>query len=226
MARRVLNALDMNDLVLDLDHEASTLIANLDRHPVARTLFDGTISAPDYARYLQQTEYYVGVSAHLLEASGERLRAQNRHPAPARLLIEKSGEERGHEDWARDDRLALGITKPSAGPNAAVRAYIACHCFQAEMGSGAAFLGTAYVLEAISARRAPAAVQNLLARRSIPGIEGAVSFLREHGEADQDHIAGLAAILRGFSEPEEIEAILHSARSTRLFFPGFFSQAN
>jgi Iron-containing redox enzyme len=216
----------MNDLVFDLDREANALISSLDRHPVAGALFEGTIGVHHYASYLEQTAYYVGVSEHLLRSSGERLSATGRHPELARLLIEKSREERGHEDWARNDRRALGIRAGGSTPNAAVRAYIAYHRFQTESGAGAAFLGTAYVLEALSARRAPSAVRNLLASRRIPAIEGAVSFLREHGDADQDHIASLAAILRGFSDPEEIEAILHSARSTRLFFPGFFANAN
>lgn len=212
----------MHDLVFELDRETNALIHDLDRHPVARALFDGTIGARDYAAYLQQTEHYVGVSAHLLRASGERLGATGRHPALARLLLAKADEERGHERWARADRRALGIDAADAGPNLAVQAYVLGHRFQAEQGSGAAFLGTAYVLEALSARRAPAAAQNLLAGSHIAGIERAVTFLRAHGEADQDHIGDLAAILRGFSEVAEVEAILHSARSTRLFFPGFF----
>jgi len=212
----------MHDLVFELEREVDALIDDLDRHPVARALFDGTIGAPDYAAYLQQTEHYVGVSPHLLQASGERLGATGRHPALARLLVEKAGEENGHERWARADRRALGIEAGDVGPNVAVQAYVLCHRFQAEQGSGAAFLGTAYVLEALSARRAPAAAQNLLARSPIPGIGRAVTFLRAHGEADQDHLGGLAAILRGFSEAEESLAILHSARSTRVLFPGFF----
>lgn len=211
----------MHDLVFELDREADALIHDLDRHPVARALFEGTIGAPEYAAYLQQTEHYVGVSAHLLRASGERLGATGRHPALARLLVAKAGEERGHERWARADRRALGA-HADADPNVAVQAYVLGHRFQAEQGSGAAFLGTAYVLEALSARRAPATVENLLKRSRIPGIGRAVTFLRAHGEEDQDHIGDLATILRGFSEAAEIEVILHSARSTRLLFPGFF----
>lgn len=212
----------MQDLVFELDRETDALIHDLDRHPVARALFDGTIGAPEYAAYLRQTEHYVGVSAHLLRASGERLGATGRHPAPARLLVAKAGEERGHERWARADRRALLGDGGGEGPNVAVQAYVLYHRFQAEQGSGAAFLGTAYLLEALSARRAPAAARNLLARSRIPGIGRAVTFLRGHGEADQDHVRSLGAILRGFSGAEEVFAILHSARSTRVLFPGFF----
>jgi len=213
----------MRDLVFQLDREADKLIDSLDEHPVARTLFAGTIAVGHYAEYLEQTQHYVGVAHELLRASGERLMMTRRHPLLARLLIEKSEEEAGHDAWAREDRVAIGFGAANSGPNVAVQAYVYGHRFEAEMGSGAAFLGTAYVLEALSARRASSAVRNLLSRSRIPGIEGAVTFLRAHGEEDLDHIARLATILRGFTDPADTEAILCSARRTRLFFPGFFA---
>ena len=166
----------MRDLVFRLDREAHKLIDRLDKHSVARTLFDGTIAASDYAEYLEQTHHYVGVAHELLRASGERMLATRRHPFLARLLIEKSEEEAGHDAWARDDRVAIGFGAAGSGPNVAVQAYIFGHRFEAQMGSGAAFLGTAYVLEALSARRASSTVRNLLLRSRIPGIEGAVTF--------------------------------------------------
>jgi hypothetical protein len=212
----------MNDLVSALEREADLLIGDLDAHPVARTLFDGTITADHYAAYLDQTQHYVGVAGELLRASGERLAAARRHPHLAQLLLQKSEEEDGHDAWARTDRRAIGAHEAGDRPNLAVHAYVFSHRFEARMGSGVAFLGTAYVLEALSARRAGRAARNLLARSRIPGIEGAVTFLRAHGEEDQGHIALLAATLRGFTEPDDQEAVLHSARSTRRFFPAFF----
>ena len=213
----------MHDLVVNLDREVYRLIDVLDEHPVARTLFDGTITAGHYARYLEQTEYYVGVSDELLRGSGERLLATRRQRALARRLFQKSKEEAGHDKWARDDRRAIGFEAAGVGPGLAVRAYIHTHRFEMATGSGAAFLGTAYVLEALSARRAPIAVQNLLAKSRIPGIEGAMRFLKGHGEADQDHIRELATKLRSFTDPEDTEAILRSAKNTARFFPEFFS---
>jgi hypothetical protein len=213
----------MNDLVLELDREVITLVDTLHEHPVARTLFDGTITAGHYAHYLEQTEHYVGVSDELLRGSGERLLATRKHASLAHLLLQKSEEEAGHDAWARDDRRAIGFADADTGPGLAVQAYIFTHRFEMKKGSGAAFLGTAYVLEALSARLAPIAVQNLLAKSRIPGIEGAVTFLRAHGEADQDHIAHLATVLRVFTDPAEIEAIVRSAKNTARFFPEFFS---
>jgi hypothetical protein len=213
----------MNDLVFELDREVTTLVDILDDHPVAQTLFDGTITAGHYARYLEQTEHYVGVSEELLRGSGERLLATRKHLFLARLLLQKSKEEAGHDAWARSDRGAIGFANAGTGPGLAAQAYIFTHRFEVKCGSGAAFLGTAYILEALSARRAPIAVQNILAKSRIPGIEGAVTFLQGHGEADQDHIAHLASVLRAFTDPEDAEAILRSAKSTARFFPEFFS---
>jgi len=212
----------MKDLVFHLDRETDKLVASLDTHPVARTLFAGTIAADHYADYLEQTQHYVGVAQDLLRASGERLQATGRHPLLARLLIDKSAEESGHDAWARADRAAIGRGERSAGPNVAVQAYIFGHRFEAELGAPAAFLGTAFVLEALSARRASSTARNLLLRSRIPGIEGAVSFLQAHGEEDCGHIAQLAALLRGFTDATDTGAILRSARRTRLFFPAFF----
>jgi len=213
----------MRNLVFRLDREADKLIDNLDAHPIARTLFAGTITATHYAEFLEQTQHYVSVAHELLRASGERLLRTHRHLLLARLLIEKAEEEAGHDVWARNDRVAIGFGAASSGPNVAVQAYIFGHRFEAEMGSGAAFLGTAYVLEKLSARRASSTVQNLLSRSRIAGIEKAVTFLRAHGEEDLGHIARLAALLLDFSDRTDTEAILRSARRTRLFFPGFFS---
>lgn len=213
----------MNDLVFELDREVSTLVDALDQHPVARTLFDGTITAGHYAHYLEQTEHYVGVSDELLRGSGERLMTTRKHPFLARLLLRKAMEESGHDAWARKDRRTIGFANAGTGPGLAVQAYVFTHRFEVKRGSGAAFLGTAYLLEALSAQRAPIAVQNLLAQSRIPSIESAVTFLRAHGEADQDHIAHLATVLGAFTDPKDTEAILRSAKNTARFFPEFFS---
>lgn len=161
----------MKSLVCKLEHEVTKLIDTLDEHPIAGTLFDGTISTRHYAAFLEQTQHYVGVAQELLRASGERLLATGRHSVLANLLIEKSEEEAGHDLWARDDRAAIGFSAPSSGPNVAVQAYIFSHRFETEMGSGAAFLGTAYVLEKLSEQRASRAARSLVEKSRIPGIK-------------------------------------------------------
>lgn len=212
----------MRDIVFRLNRAVDSLYRALEEHPRARALHEGSIKAVDLAAYLEQTEHYVSVAPELLRASGVRLLATGRHAALGRLLIQKAKEESGHDAWARRDREALGFGGPGSGPNDAVKAYIAVHRYEATRGSGAAFLGTAYVLEELSARCAQKTVENLLAKSSIPGIEQAVSFLKGHGEEDQAHIEQLATALRGFSDAADRSAILESAHRTRTYFPGFF----
>ncbi len=107
---------------------------------------------------------------------------------------------------------------------AAVEAYVAWNRFTAEAGSPTAFLGTSYVLEALSASRAGVATRNLLKHSTIPGIHRAVTFLRGHSNADEGHVAELTTLLGSLNDAEECEAILLSAHTTRALYPGLFEQ--
>jgi hypothetical protein len=85
-----------------------------------------------------------------------------------------------------------------------------------------AFLGAAYTLEIISMHRAKAAADNLRARKAIPGVERAVSFLEGHGDADAGHIALLTDLLRSVKAPRDRAVIALSAAIVRSLFPRFF----
>jgi len=91
----------------------------------------------------------------------------------------------------------------------------------AEEGSPA-FLGAAYALEFISMHRAKVAADNLRARKAIPNIEDAVTFLAGHGDADSGHIALLSDVLRQIRDPRDQDAILLSASVLRALYPRFF----
>ena len=85
-----------------------------------------------------------------------------------------------------------------------------------------AFLGAAYTLEFMSMHRAKMAADNLRARRAIPNIEEAVSFLEGHGDADVGHIELLSEILRRIEDPRDQDAIALSAAVMRALYPRFF----
>jgi hypothetical protein len=92
----------------------------------------------------------------------------------------------------------------------------------AETGSPA-FLGAAYVLEAMSMRRAQRAAEALRARAAIPNIGAAVSFLVGHGDADVDHVARLDAVLGRIDDADDAAAIVLSASVLRTLYPRFFA---
>ncbi|WP_163995039.1 iron-containing redox enzyme family protein [Pyxidicoccus caerfyrddinensis] len=215
-------------LIVKLEQQANRLVRELDGHPEARSLFEGTADAASYANYLAQSYHYVRWTAPLLGLAGRRMQRLGHHPTLAALLVQKAKEESGHERWLLSDLRALGWTKErvEATPAcAAVRAYVSWNRFTAEAGVPTAFLGTAYVLEHLSVVRAGLAAERLVARGAIPDIHRAVTFLRGHAGADGDHVAELASVLDTLQDAAEQEAILLSATATRALYPALFIPA-
>jgi len=210
-----------------LEYEARTLLEELDVHPAARRLFDGSLGASSYARYLVQTYHYVRWTTPLLSEAGHRLKRLGRYPMLGELLLQKASEERGHERWLLADLRNLGWPAErveGAGRCPAVTAYIAWNRYTTMAGMPAAFLGTAYVLEYLSVHRASRTVERLLAANTIPNIHRAVTFLRGHGNADGQHITELLSVLRTLKDPGEQAALLLSARTTRALYTGLFAR--
>ncbi len=215
------------DWISALEDEARLLVEELDTHPAAQRLFNGSIDTNGYIGWLVQTYHYVKWTTPLLERAGQRMKRQSRHVALAELLLQKASEERGHERWLLADLKNLGWTRKqveSTPPCRAVEAYIAWNRYQAEAGSPTAFLGTAFVLEHLSVYRAGEAAERMLARNTIPNIRKAVTFLRGHAGADGEHVAELLAVLRTLTDPAEQSAIVLSARNTRAIYTGLFPE--
>lgn len=210
-----------------LEQEGRALVEALDAHPEARRLFDGSIDLEGYVYYLVQTYHYVRWSMPLLAGAGERLKRLGRHPQLADLLLQKAAEESGHEQWLLADLRNLGwsaerVNTIERAP--AVDAYTGWNFFTSRAGVPTAFLGTAFMLEYLSVTRASGAVERLLRANAIPHIRKAVTFLRSHGAADVGHVAELTAVLGTLTDPEDQAAVLLSARTTRVLFPGFFRE--
>ncbi|WP_437955580.1 iron-containing redox enzyme family protein [Sorangium sp. So ce119] len=227
------------DWITALDQEIDALLIRLDADPAARRLYDGSATAREYAAFLEQIYHYVRWTRPLCAQAGTRLearcigRSSEASSADGRvilsaLLLRKAEEESGHERWALDDLAALGRDPEAvrrADPAPATQAYIAWSRYTAEAGAPEAFLGTAYVLEALSTRRAGDVAARLVARARIPGIEGAVRFLRGHADADEGHVRELAQLLATIPCPDAREAILLSARITRTLYPDMIAGA-
>ncbi|QDE67390.1 iron-containing redox enzyme family protein [Myxococcus xanthus] len=215
------------DWVAVLEQEARGLVAALDAQPDARRLFDGTIDTEGYIHYLIQTYHYARWSTPMLAEAGHRLKRQGRHPHLAELLVQKAGEERGHEKWLLSDLKNLGypeVRVETAARTPAVDAYTGWNFFTSRSGVPTAVLGTAYVLEYLSQTRATGVVERLIAADAIPDIRKSVTFLRSHGALDGDHVAEMEAVLRTLTDPEDQAAVIFSARATRCIYPGIFRE--
>jgi len=215
----------MSHLVETLDRAVHGLLQRLDALPAARRLLDGDVDGDGYASFLGQTYLYVRQTRPLLQRAGERLEASRKAPALARIFLQKAEEEDGHVAWVLADLEAIGrpfAPEDEPPPCPAVAAYVAWNHFQVEAGSPLAFLGTAYVLEALSHARAGVTADNLVERRRIPGIARGVRFLRGHADADREHVDVLGRILAVVEPEEEREVIALSAAVTSSLYLGLF----
>lgn len=218
----------MTSLLDTLDHTVSDLLRALDAHPAARRLLEGDLSTDEYAAFLGQTYLYVRHTRPLLRRAGERLARSGTSPDLARLFLQKAEEEQGHEAWALEDLARIHRPLESGAPprpSYAVAAYVAWNQFQVEAGSPLAFLGTAYVLEALSLARAGKAAERLVARGRIAGIERGVRFLRGHADADEGHVDALRGLFARLDATEDGRAIALSAAVTAALYLGMFSTA-
>jgi pyrroloquinoline quinone (PQQ) biosynthesis protein C len=209
-----------------LEHEARTLLGELDAHPEARRLFEGSIDKDRYVHYLLQTYHYARWSTPLMAEAGRRMKRLGLHPQLGNLLLQKSDEECGHERWLLSDLKNLGWSAERVQrqmPTPAVTAYIAWNRFTSRCGQPEAFFGTAYVLEYLSVHRASQSVERMLAANTIPNIRKAVTFLKAHGTADERHVEELTSLLSPLMDREAQAAVLLSARTTRVLYLGLFT---
>lgn len=213
--------------VAALDAEARGLVAAVDAQPDARRLLDGTLDQEGYIHYLVQTYHYARWSTPILAEAGYRLKRLGRLPELAELLIQKGEEERGHERWLLADLKNLGCPAArveAAARSPAVEAYTGWNFFTSRAGVPTAVLGTSYVLEYLSQTRAGVWAERLRTVSAIPNIHKSVTFLRNHGALDGDHVAEMARLLGPLTDPEDQAAILFSARVARLVYPCIFRE--
>jgi Iron-containing redox enzyme len=216
----------VNTLVETLDQIVTELLASLDAHVMARRLLAGDVNTQEYGAFLEQTYLYVRQTRPLLRRAGERLAMQGRAPTLSRLFLQKADEEEGHELWVLSDLEAIGrpmdrYVPPK--PCTAVAAYLAWNQFQVEAGFPLGFLGTAYVLEALSDACAGLTATNLIEKNRIPRIRQGVRFLQGHADADEGHIDMLRRLLAVISSASDCEAIVLSAEVTSSLYLGLFS---
>jgi len=210
--------------VRELEAECEVWTASLDSSEVVGRVIHGRATLPVYVSFLTGTFHYVRWSGYLLAKTALGLRNSAAFPALVEAIEGKAAEEGAHDRLLLRDLQRLGqnpeLIKGMTAPSA-VNAYVAYSLALAEAGSPG-FLGAAYVLEYISARRATIAARELRRGKLIPNIEQALSFLDTHGRADAGHIAELSHLLGGIDEPSAERDILASARLVQRLYPCFF----
>jgi pyrroloquinoline quinone (PQQ) biosynthesis protein C len=119
------------------------------------------------------------------------------------------------------DRNALIPEKVRSGQPSRETAAMVAHAYEITThGNPVGFFGMVHVLEGTSvtlALRAADAIQKPLA---LP--DQAFSYLRSHGQLDQEHTAHFAMLMDRIDEPEDQQAILRAAREFFKLYGNIF----
>lgn len=140
-------------------------------------------------------------------------------------LYERIDEEKGHEDWVREDIAAMGgdVKADIAAPSAPVQAMIGYNYYAAERVHPCSVLGMLYVLEVVASvygGKASDSIARAIGRD--PG-KGGFRFLSSHATMDADHFAQLNVLLKTIDDPAAQAAVISSTQVNFHQFGQLFS---
>ncbi|MDY6949211.1 MAG: iron-containing redox enzyme family protein [Pseudomonadota bacterium] len=179
--------------------------------PIIRRALAGQLLREEYIAFLTQAFHHVSHTVPLMMAVGARL--------PARLgwlrkeIIHYTQEEEGHEQWILNDIEAAGGDASAAArslPSTATDAMVAYAYDTAMRRNPVGFFGMVFVLEGASVALASNAADRIQAALQLP--KRAMTYLRSHGELDQQHVHDLYGILDRLEQQEDRAAVEQCAR--------------
>jgi hypothetical protein len=157
----------------------------------------------------------------LLMAVGSRL--PGRHAWLQHPVLQYLDEEKGHEQWilndienAGGDRVAAAASEPAVAAEAMV-----AYAYDTVMrGNPVGFFGMVHVLEGTSVALALRAADRIQSALCLP--TSACTYLRSHGELDQEHVRDLAEILERLDEPQDRAAVIRCAKGIYWLYGNVF----
>ena len=205
----------------DLQRQTSAEREFLLTAPVIGRCLAGRIDRPLYLSFLTEAYHHVRHTVPLLHCVRERV--------PDRLawlrneLDHYIEEETGHDQWILNDIAAAGgdrVTALQSSPAIATEAMVAYAYDTVARGNPVGFFGMAFVLEGTSASLALNAADAIQRALGLPGR--ALTYLRSHGELDQQHIGHLSGILERLSGPEDRAAVVRCAKGIYWLYAQMF----
>jgi pyrroloquinoline quinone (PQQ) biosynthesis protein C len=196
-------------------HEQLALLTAADRQqlvsaPVILRALAGEITREEYIAFLTQAFHHVRHTVPLMMGVGARL--------PARLawlrkeIVHYAEEEEGHEQWILNDIDAAGGDATAAEatlPATATDAMVGYAYDTVMRRNPVGFFGMVFVLEGTSVALALNAADQIQRTLALPGR--ALSYLRSHGQLDQEHIHHLEGILNRLQSPQDQTAVVQCA---------------
>ena len=207
-------------------HEELTRITTPDRQqllaaPVIGRALAGRLERSTYLEFLAQAYHHVRHTVPLLMAVGSRL--DDRHAWLQPAVLHYLEEEAGHEQWILNDIEAAGGDRErvcSSAPAIATEAMVAYAYDTVMRGNPVGFFGMVQVLEGTSVALALQAAERIQASLRLPAR--AFSYLKSHGELDQQHVGDLADILERLSDPVDRAAVIRCARGIYWLYGAMF----
>ena len=202
-----------NQLVKATEPERQYLLSA----PVIGDVLEGRFTLNTYLAFLNQAYHHVRHTVPLLMQAGARLSRDQLWLQPA--VIEYIAEEAGHDAWILNDIETCGGCRADfeqALPPPESEILVSYLYDVVQRGNPAGIFGMVLVLEGTSANLAPQVANIVQAGLNLP--DAAMSYLRSHGELDQDHIQGFEATMNRIASEEDRQAIVRVARNVyRLY---------
>lgn len=179
--------------------------------PIIRRALAGQIRRDEYIAFLTQAFHHVRHTVPLMMAVGARLPA--RHDWLRKEVIHYTQEEEGHEQWILNDIEAAGGDAAAAAvsqPSIATDAMVAYAYDTAMRRNPVGFFGMVFVLEGASIALACDAADRIQTSLQLPNK--AMTYLRSHGQLDQQHVQDLYGILNRFGEEQDRAAVERCAQ--------------
>ena len=189
--------------------------------PVIQGALAGQISRGLYVDFLTQAYHHVRHTVPLLMAVGARL--PERHEWLREAVLHYLEEEAGHEQWILNDIENAGGDRASAAtsqPALATECMVAYAYDTVARRNPLGFFGMVYVLEGTSVALALHAADRIQSTLGLPS--NAFSYLRSHGELDQEHVGDLESILGRLTEAEDREAVVRCAKGVFWLYGNLF----
>ncbi|MBV1932296.1 MAG: iron-containing redox enzyme family protein [Porticoccaceae bacterium] len=197
--------------------------ANLLSAPIIDRCLRGDIVMADYVAFLCQAYHHVKHTTPLLMATGARLPESKEWLRNA--VAEYIEEELGHQEWILNDIAVCGYDKEKARvskPNASAELMVAYAYDTINRVNPLGFFGMVLVLEGTSVRIAEQVANSMQKVTGLP--DEAFSYLRSHGEVDQEHIKIFENLMNRMTEPEDQAQIIHSAQMFYQLYGNIFRE--
>ena len=189
--------------------------------PIIQGCLRGEVSLPSYVAFLREAYHHVRHTVPLLKACKAAL--PERHAWLHGPLDEYIEEEQGHDLWILDDIRACGGDADAVRegpPGHAAEVMVAYAYDMIARRNPLGFFGMVHVLEGTSAAVALNAANRIQTTLGLPSH--AFTYLRSHGQLDQEHVQHLAGIVNRLDHPQDRESVVRCARAIYWLYGQMF----